>query len=122
MLRNSPTNFIAHERAGGETAFTVHYLFFAWVHKSALFLVVVFGTASLATFVTPRLCFRFSLRSSARSIWSLSKARLHGTLRNKFTRSWLTLILLRSTCRRSKGDSMLVYTDEPPTMHAVTAV
>jgi hypothetical protein len=31
------------------TAFTVHYLFFAWVHKSALFLVVVFGTASLAT-------------------------------------------------------------------------
>jgi hypothetical protein len=49
MLRNSPTNSIAHERAGGETAFIVHYLFFAWVHKSALFLVVVFGTASLAT-------------------------------------------------------------------------
>src|SRR4051812_42166107 len=83
MLRNSHTNSIAHERAGGETAFTVHYLFFAWVHKSALFLASCSAPQASQPFVTPRLCFRFSLRSSARSIWSLSKARLHGTLRKQ---------------------------------------
>lgn len=99
--------------------------FFAWVHKSAMFLVVAFGTASLATIrnASPVLPILITLAGTIDLVFDVSgKARLHSTLRKQIYSILADAELPADDLASLERRLTLVYADEPAAMHAVNAV
>jgi hypothetical protein len=98
--------------------------FFARLHRLAMFVVVVSGTASFA-FVraTPYLAAAITLAGLIDLVFDVSgKARLHASLRRRI---YDVLAQTEDSARSIESlreQAVRVYADEPPCMHAVNAI
>jgi hypothetical protein len=93
--------------------------FFAWIHRTAMAVVVIFGTAAFAS-AAPKLILITTVAGIIDLVWDVSgKARQHSVLRRRLYEIMAETEMETAKLTRLRAQMIRVFADEPPNMHAV---